>query len=62
MKVNIKTITKQVFSVEVEPTDTVFQLKTVIARDHPYPVETQQLVNSGKILKDDDVLANINIV
>ena len=62
MRLQIKTITKQVFTVEVEPTDTVLQLKTVIARDHPFPIESQQLVNSGKILKDEDVLQNLNIV
>jgi UV excision repair protein RAD23 len=47
MKITIKTLQQKLFTVDVEPEDTVATIKTKINADHGHPVESQKLIYSG---------------
>jgi len=47
MKITIKTLQQKLFTVDVEPEDTVATIKTKINADHGHPVDSQKLIYSG---------------
>ncbi len=63
MKLQLKTLTGAMFSVEVDPSCTIAQLKLLIQEAKPeFLVETQKLILSGKVLdKADQTLAEFNL-
>ncbi|XP_065166308.1 UV excision repair protein RAD23 homolog B [Atheta coriaria] len=64
MKITIKNLQQHTFTVEVEATQTVKHLKQEIERlkgKDDYPAELQRLIYAGKILVDDNKLADYSI-
>ncbi|CAH1118641.1 unnamed protein product [Phaedon cochleariae] len=63
MKVTLKNLQQQTFTIDIEPTKTVKQLKQKIETDKgkDYPSENQRLIYAGKILMDETVLSEYNI-
>lgn len=47
------------YTVEVEPTWTVAELKEGVAKESNIAVEDQKLIYKGKILKDEDILKEL---
>lgn len=60
MKITIKTLQQKLFTVDVEPEDTVATIKTKINADHGHPVDSQKLIYSGKVLDDAKVVSQCN--
>lgn len=56
IKVNVKTSTGSVFSVEVDVSKTVMEFKEQLAEKSNIPVEQQRLIYSGHVLKDPHTL------
>jgi len=52
MKVTVKTVQQQEFKLDVEPTETVGQLKQKIEAAHNHPAAWQKLIFAGKVLDD----------
>jgi len=52
MKITVKTTNQKVFSVEIEPAQTVGQLKERIQAEQGHPAASQKVIFSGKILND----------
>jgi len=52
---------KAVFEVDAEPSETVNQLKLKITAVRGYPVESQNILSSGKTLQDDMTIESYNI-
>jgi UV excision repair protein RAD23 len=50
MKITIKTLQQKLFTVDVEPDDTVATIKSKINADHGHPVDSQKLIYSGMSL------------
>jgi UV excision repair protein RAD23 len=63
MKVTLKNLQQQTFIVDIEPTETVKQLKQKIETEKgkDYPSDYQRLIYAGKILTDETVLSDYNI-
>ncbi|KAG8975532.1 hypothetical protein FRC05_005601 [Tulasnella sp. 425] len=61
LTVTIKTLQQKQFKVDVEPSDTVAQLKEKIEAINGAPVANQKLVYSGKILADEKTVGECNI-
>lgn len=63
MKLTLKNLQQQSFVVEVEPSQTVKQLKQKIEAEKgpDYPSDNQRLIYAGKILNDEAVLSEYNI-
>lgn len=61
MKVTIKTIANKTYEVEIEPTQTVANLKKLIQEKVQLEVQQINFIFRRKILRDDQVLGNINI-
>nr|CCA21947.1 UV excision repair protein RAD23 putative [Albugo laibachii Nc14] len=61
MKLTVKTLQGNAFSIEAEPTDTVAVVKTKIQETQEFPAIQQKLIHAGKILKDDTALSEYNI-
>lgn len=63
MKITLKNLQQQSFVVEIDPSQTVKQLKQKIESDKgaDYPSENQRLIYAGKILTDETTLAEYNI-
>ncbi|KAG8944275.1 hypothetical protein FRC04_002071 [Tulasnella sp. 424] len=61
LSVTIKTLQQKQFKVDVEPSDTVAQLKEKIEAINGAPVANQKLVYSGKILTDEKTVGECNI-
>lgn len=59
MKLTIKTLTQSIFKVDIEPDRTVKDLKETIEREQgkDYPCGSQKLIYNGKILADENKLA-----
>jgi hypothetical protein len=57
MIVTVKTVKySEPFKLNVEPTTTVLQLKARLSSDHGAPVDGQELIYAGKLLKDRETL------
>eukprot|EP00569_Conticribra_weissflogii_P011934 CAMPEP_0171384498 /NCGR_PEP_ID=MMETSP0879-20121228/38501_1 /TAXON_ID=67004 /ORGANISM="Thalassiosira weissflogii, Strain CCMP1336" /LENGTH=465 /DNA_ID=CAMNT_0011896773 /DNA_START=108 /DNA_END=1507 /DNA_ORIENTATION=+ len=62
MNLTIKTLKGGKFTVEVEPSSTVAEVKTVIEKEKSeLPAASMKLIHSGKVLKDDDKIESCNI-
>lgn len=63
MKITIKNLQQETFLIEIEPTETVLQLKTAIETQcgDEYPAKDQKLIYAGKILADEQLLSTYNI-
>lgn len=60
MKITIKTLQQKLFTVDVEPEDTVQAIKSKINEEQGHPVESQKLIYSGKVLDDSKVVKDCN--
>ncbi|KAJ3157573.1 hypothetical protein HDU86_003225 [Geranomyces michiganensis] len=61
MKLTIKTLAQKSFTVEIEPTQTILELKEKIKESQQFDVETQKLIYSGKILDNAKTVADCKI-
>eukprot|EP00039_Didymoeca_costata_P001262 m.51117 g.51117 ORF g.51117 m.51117 type:complete len:324 (+) comp10710_c1_seq1:129-1100(+) len=61
MKLTVKTLKNDKFSVEVEPTTTIAQTKEIVSEARGLAVAGMKLIHSGKILKDTITIAECNI-
>ncbi|XP_011497881.1 PREDICTED: UV excision repair protein RAD23 homolog A [Ceratosolen solmsi marchali] len=61
MIVTLKNLQQQTFTVEIEPTKTVKDLKDKIELSKGYSAEHQKLIYAGKILVDEQPLTDYNI-
>ena len=62
MKLLIKNLKGESFSVDVEPNDTIFETKRKIFALRPdAPAERQKLIHSGKVLNNDSTITENNV-
>ncbi|KAH3744934.1 UV excision repair protein RAD23A [Pelomyxa schiedti] len=61
MKILIKTLSKQVYELAVEPTNTVLQLKELIEKQNGTPPAHQKLIFTGKVLEDASTLSSVGV-
>ncbi|KAJ2359496.1 UV excision repair protein rad23 [Coemansia sp. RSA 2618] len=61
MNIKLKTLQQKEFLVEVELTDSIKTVKAKVEESQGFPADTQKLVFSGKILKDDQTIEEIKI-
>ncbi|KAF9446383.1 UV excision repair protein Rad23 [Macrolepiota fuliginosa MF-IS2] len=61
MKITIKTTQQKIFQIDVEPTDTIADLKRKVEEAHKYPIATQKIIYSGKILADDKTIETCGV-
>ncbi|KAK4239876.1 XPC-binding domain-containing protein [Achaetomium macrosporum] len=61
MKITIKDLKQQRFTIEAEPTELVSSLKQKISDERGWDPKLQKLIYSGKILKDEDTIESYKI-
>lgn len=61
MKLKIKTLQQQQFEVEANDSDPVIRVKEIIESQQGFPVASQKIIYSGKVLADDKPLSEYNI-
>lgn len=62
MNLTVKTLKGGKFTIEVDPSNTVAEVKTVIeTAKSELPAASMKLIHSGKVLKDDDKIDSCNI-
>ncbi|CAA7263206.1 unnamed protein product [Cyclocybe aegerita] len=61
MKVTIKTTQQKVFQIDVDPAESIADLKAKIEQSHAHPAASQKIIYSGKILTDDKTIDSCGI-
>lgn len=61
MKLTFKTLQKQQFVLEVEPSSTIANLKLQIKESQGFEPELQKIIFSGKILSDEKLISDIEV-
>ncbi|KAJ2732372.1 UV excision repair protein rad23 [Coemansia sp. BCRC 34962] len=61
MQITLKTLQQKTFKIEVEPENTISDVKLKVEESQGYPKDTQKLIFSGKILTDKQTVEELNI-
>lgn len=61
MRVQVQTMLGENVDVEVEPNETVLDLKKKLSKKQKLPVEQQRIIYEGKMMQDSKTLADYNI-
>ncbi|KAL2017683.1 hypothetical protein VTK56DRAFT_1843 [Thermocarpiscus australiensis] len=61
MKVTVKDLKQQKFTIDVEPSDPISTLKQKISEERGWDPKLQKLIYSGKILKDEETIESYKI-